>query len=102
MDKLFLVHTLKQLHTHTHTACFVSTASCGRISAASSSVALATGSKKRERGLTAGPRHSLGCFCVDGAEGGGIMPFHVSKHRHDAMYLSGEILKYKRNKRRQN
>lgn len=53
---------------------------------------------KRERGLTAGPRHSLGCFCVDGAERGGIMLFHVSEHRHDAMYLSREILKCSRNK----
>lgn len=45
---------------------------------------------KRERGLTAGPRHSLDCFCMDGVEGGGIMPFHVSEYRHDAMYLNGE------------
>lgn len=36
---------------------------------------------------------------MDGAEGGGIMLFHVSEHQHDAMYLSGEILKCKGNKR---
>lgn len=56
----------------------------------------------RERGLTAGPRHSLGCFCVDGAEGGGIMPFHDSERWHDAMILSGETLKSRENKRRPN
>lgn len=81
-----------QPHTITHPACFVSTESRGRISVASSSAAPATGPRKRERGLTAGPRHSLGCFCVDGAEGGGIIPFHVSEQRHDATYLSGEAL----------
>lgn len=45
---------------------------------------------RRERGLTAGPRHSLVLFCMDEVEGGGIMPFHVSECRHDATYLNGE------------
>lgn len=53
---------------------------------------------KRERGLTVSPRHCLGCFCVDGAEGGGIMLFHVSEHRHDAMYLSSEREQTKTNR----
>lgn len=40
---------------------------------------------KWERGLSSGPRHHFCCFCTDGKEGSGIMPFHVSEYQHDAI-----------------
>lgn len=36
---------------------------------------------------------------MDGAEGGGIMPFYVSERRHDAMYLGGETWKVQEGKK---
>lgn len=36
---------------------------------------------------------------MDGAEGGGIMPFYVSERRHDAMYLGGETRKVQEGKK---
>lgn len=96
MDKLFIVHTLKQLQTHTLLVLCLQRLVV--LSLWPAPPRLQPLVPKRERGLTPGPRHSLGCFCVDGAEGGGIMPFYVSEHRHDAMYLSSETCKCKGNK----